>query len=404
MGITGTQTKRNGLAVPALTGALWVLSGVGYAVLTQFSTHPSASVAALILPQTVKLDFATAGGASAALPGQWTAAILAGCLTAVLTAVLLPAGRGRQVPGAQLFLSAWMAVTLASAAGTTVLGMGGLLMDWPPLRLATSVETFFSAPTAGARWGLFWGWFPALLALLQGAGGRGTGRRAADREHPVRLPLAIATLAGALLLSAVPSPVIPPTGQDARTGPDPAPFPEPPPTEEPAPEGEQVVYGAELTGPVIDPPDPGRCSGEEVRIGADGWDAALGSRGARLTLEVTGNRSCTVRGYPDLDFNRTDGWVMDITAVHGGSMMTTDTPGGELTLAPGQMATAQIGWRGTSGAGMSRIGTLLVAPYSGTLRQPLEVDMDLTEPGFLTVTSWIAADAGSPPPGAAPAD
>ena len=139
-------------------------------------------------------------------------------------------------------------------------------------------------------------------------------------------------------------------------------------------------------------------------MGVDGWDAAAGSRAARLTLEVVGGRPCTVRGYPDLAFNRTDGWAMDITAVHGGGMMTTDSPTGVFTLEPGQMATAQIGWRGTAGAGMSRVGMLLAAPYSGTLRQPLEVDLDLTEPGFLTVTAWAPADAGTPSPGSSLAD
>ena len=390
MGITGTPNGRTGLAVPALTGVLWVLSGVGFALLMQVSQYPPVSVAARMLPQTVEFDFGgSAGPASAALLGQWAVALLAGGLVTALTAVLLPAGRGRS--RGQVFLAAWMAVTLASAAGTTVLGVGGILADWPPARLATPVESFLASPTTGACWGLFWGWLPALLALAQGSRpGRETGRRAAGRAHPRRLPLAIAALAGAALLSVVPAADI--MSADSTGRPIPEPVPEP------------VVIGAELTGPPIQTPDPGWCRGDEVRRGADGWDAALGARAPRLTLEVTGDRSCTVHGYPDLAYNRTDGWVMDITTVHGGSMMTTDTPSGVITLAPGQMATAQIGWRVTSGAGMSRVGTLLVAPYSGTLRQPLEVDIDLTEPGFLTVTSWTPTDSETPPAGASPAD
>jgi hypothetical protein len=41
------------------------------------------------------------------------------------------------------------------------------------------------------------------------------------------------------------------------------------------------------------------------------------------------------------------------------------------------------------------VGTLLVAPFAGTLRQELEADIDLTEPGFLTVTRWAPAAAGA---------
>ena len=96
-------------------------------------------------------------------------------------------------------------------------------------------------------------------------------------------------------------------------------------------------------------------------------------------------------GVNDLDFESSDGWVMGITAVHGGSMMTEDAGADTVTLARGAEATASIGWRGTAGADMVRVGTLLVAPYAGTLRQELEADIDLAEPGFLTVTAWTPA-------------
>ena len=195
MGITSAQSTHTRFAVPALTGFLWVASGVGFALLMQVSTAP-ASFTALLLPRTVQFNFGLSPGAAPEpLLGQWVVAILAGVLVAALTAVLL-AVRGAGQSRAQLFLSAWMCVTLASAAGTTILGLGSILADWPPMRLAWLFESFTPSPATGAYWGLLWGWLPALLASRRSAAvgsgreagpgqeagpGREVGRRAAGR-------------------------------------------------------------------------------------------------------------------------------------------------------------------------------------------------------------------------------
>ena len=72
--------------------------------------------------------------------------------------------------------------------------------------------------------------------------------------------------------------------------------------------------------------------------------------------------------------------------------MTDDESDGPVQLAPGERAAASLGWTATAGAGAVRVGTVLVAPFPGTVRQELEADIDVTEPGYLAVTGWVPFD------------
>lgn len=400
-----TKARRTRFIAAALTGTLWTASGVVSSATAHLPVP--AALAALAVPRTVELDFGAYPAGRSPLPEQWLSALAAGVLVAALTAMLLQSLSRRQ-PRIPPFQAVWVCTALAAVAGGLVLGLGGMLDGWPAPRPARFFEALVQFLLAGAHWGALWGWLPALVAARGAAAGMPVASpRTGTRHHRARsfiFPAAVTLLAGAVALAVLPSADRPPDRPpgERQGGWQAAPQPVPEAVPEPAPEA--VVYGAELTGHPFKEPDPDWCTGHEVRMMVDGWDAGLGSRVGRLTLEVTGGRSCVVHAYPDLDFNRTDGWAMDITPVHGGSMMTRDTVQDPFVLEPGQFAEAGIGWRATAGAGMSRVGTLLVAPYSGTLRQALEVDLDLTEPGFLTVTSWVPAGPDAPPPGTLRAD
>ena len=393
-----SRARQTRLLAAALTGALWVASGAVASALAALPQTPG--LAWVVIPRTVQLSFG-AGESGPPPADQWAAALSGAVLVSALTVMLLHRLAQRRT-GTWLspFQAAWVCVIFASAAGSFFLGLRGLLLGWPPEQPEFLAGSLVPPVVAGTCWGFLWGWLPALAAARNAGPGTvpapsGTGLRITGRFF---VPLAAAVLAGAAALALLAS------SQPGRPLEERQYVPEAaaPPAPESVPAPVPVVIGAPEFGHAFEEPDPAWCTGDEVRMDIDGFDAGLGSRVARITLEVTGGRSCVVHAYPDLDFNRTDGWVMDITAVHGGSMMTTDTDQAPFTLEPGQFAEAGIGWRATAGAGMSRVATLLVAPYSGTLRQSLEVDFDLTEPGFLTVTSWTPAGPDAPPPGSLP--
>ncbi|WAP50643.1 DUF4232 domain-containing protein [Arthrobacter sp. ATA002] len=375
------------LLLPATVAVLWILPALARNLLLASGPLAGASsLVTLVFPDTLpeRLRYVLDGTGFTVVAG------LAALAVAAFSAVLLPsAGRDAGASRRTAFLAGWACIILASVAGSAVLGAGLVLAEWPPARKIYLFESLTPLLLAGAYWGVAWGWLPALLS----AGSAGRRRSPALPGSPARPqregsfarpwfgPLGVFTAASVALL--ILSPMLAAAPQ-AMTEPEVV------PTQEP------VVYGAEPVGPSLAPPDPQWCTGEEVLAGVDGWDAATGHRGARLTVTNTGDRACVVQDYPDLAFENTEGWVMNITAVHGGSFMTQDTAAGPVILEPGQAASAEIGWNGTAGAGMARVGTLLLAPFAGSLRQDLEVDIDLTEPGFLTVTRWTAAESQSP--------
>jgi hypothetical protein len=374
------------LLVPITVAVLWLMTALaGHLLLTTGQPSAGPALSTLLFPNTLpdRMSYLLDG------PGFAVAAGISAVAVAAFAALLMPAvrrsGTEGTVPRGTAFLAAWACLVLASVAGSAVLGAGLVVAEWPPSRKIYIFDSVMPLLFSGAYWGVIWGWVPALLAAYSGTqrqASPGQVRSDGGAGRRWNRPLAVFTAVSLTLLVMMPT-----LKTDPST--DAVVEPEVLPTQEP------VVYGAEPVGPSLGAADPGWCTGDEVLSTVGGWDAATGHRGARIIIQNTGDRTCILQGYPDLAFEDTDGWAMGITAVHGGSFMTEDTAGGPVSLAPGQAASADIGWNGTSGAGMSRVGTLLVAPFAGTLRQELEADIDLTEPGFLTVTRWAPVAAGA---------
>ncbi|WP_342024951.1 DUF4232 domain-containing protein [Arthrobacter citreus] len=374
------------LLLPITVAVLWLMTALaGHLLLTTGQPSAGPALSTLLFPNTLpdRMSYLLDG------PGFAVAAGISAVAVAAFAALLMPAvrrsGTEGTVPRGTAFLAAWACLVLASVAGSAVLGAGLVVAEWPPSRKIYIFDSVMPLLFSGAYWGVIWGWVPALLAAYSGTqrqASPGHVRSDGGAGRRWNRPLAVFTAVSLTLLVMMPT-----LKTDPNTGA--VIEPEVLPTQEP------VVYGAEPVGPSLGAADPGWCTGDEVLSTVGGWDAATGHRGARIIIQNTGDRTCILQGYPDLAFEDTDGWAMGITAVHGGSFMTEDTTGGPISLAPGQAASADIGWNGTSGAGMSRVGTLLVAPFAGTLRQELEADIDLTEPGFLTVTRWAPAAAGA---------
>ena len=386
------------LLLPITVAVLWLVTALaGHLLLTNGQPSVSHALSALVFPNRLPDRFSyLLDGPGFAVAAGISAVAVAAFAVLLLTTVRRNGTNGVNgtVPRGTAFLAAWACLILASVAGSAVLGAGVVVAEWPPARKIYIFDSVIPLLFSGAYWGVIWGWAPALLAASSGVavqGGAAAQVSSATQDgtaaqvsaaRPWYRPLAVFTAVSVTLLVMMPT-------LKADPNPDVVVEPEVLPTQEP------VVYGAEPVGPSLSPADPLWCTGDEVLSTIGGWDAATGHRGARIIIQNTGERTCTLQGYPDLAFEDTEGWAMGITAVHGGSFMTEDTADGPVSLGPGQAASADIGWNGTAGAGMSRVGTLLVAPFAGTLRQELEVDIDLTEPGFLTVTQWTAAPAGA---------
>lgn len=160
--------------------------------------------------------------------------------------------------------------------------------------------------------------------------------------------------------------------------------PSPPPVQTPEP----VVYGSPEVSHAFQPPGKNWCKGDEVAISWHEPEGATGHRGMRFELTNTGTAPCLLESYPDIAFDNVDGWAMDVLVVHGGSFMTDDPGISAVTVLPGQGAQAFLGWNAMAAAGDMRTGTMLVAPYPGTLRHSSPVDLDIIDGGAVSLTAW----------------
>ena len=130
------------------------------------------------------------------------------------------------------------------------------------------------------------------------------------------------------------------------------------------------------------------CTGEQVSLGVGEPEGATGHRGMGIVLTNTGTKPCVLESYPDVVFDNAEGWAIDVLVVHGGSFMTDDPGISTITLAPGARARAFLGWNAMASARDIRTGTILVAPFAGTLRHSLAVDLDIIDRGTVSVTAW----------------
>jgi hypothetical protein len=107
-----------------------------------------------------------------------------------------------------------------------------------------------------------------------------------------------------------------------------------------------------------------------------------------IRLVNTGGSPCVLNSYPDVAFNDVAGWAMEVLLVRGGSFMTTDPGVRPVIVVPGGTAEAYLGWNAMAGAGDTRVGTVLVAPFSGAARSSLAMDLDMVNGGYVAVTAW----------------
>lgn len=387
MGITA------GSAWTALAAGLgWLLSGALYGLLTSFSVVPSGFVR-LLSPETVR---STAW--QAVMPWPAVVAVLSTLTLMGLTAVLLqfvlarsavesagesgvqPAAEsavGRKRPPTSV-MAVWLCVILASFATSVLWSAGTILAQWPPARLALLFNSVQSDLLSAGYWGIVWGWVPALAGTFAARRQQQSARPERRTRPPARLVWIAATAICAAVLVAS-APVSAAANRAARP---PQAAPSPPPSQP------EVVYGSPEIGPARQAPEAGWCSSEQVSLSVGQPDAATGHRGLGIRLVNTGGTPCVLNSYPDIAFDDTGGWAMEVLLVRGGSFMTTDPGAHAITVLPGAAAEAFLGWNAMAGAGDTHVGTLLAAPYAGAARQSSAISLDIVNGGAVSVTAW----------------
>lgn len=361
--------------ITALAFLSWLLCTLVNTLLSQQSRLPAQFVD-LIAPSPLRQTLSR-------IPQPWPllVAVLWALAIAVLTFVLLRWVRARTTrpgsdPAAPGFAATWLCVGFASLL-TTLLASGGLIIaQWPPARLAWIFQDLQPALAAAAYWACLYGWIPAAVPLL-GKYRRGRRPRAAAPRIGPGL-LASVTVCVLLIGSVV---LARTAGLQANQTPTPVATPTP----------SYVIYGSPDRSAATVSAGPNWCAGEQVSLNWGEPEAATGHRALVIELRNDSETSCVLNSYPDVAFDDSNGSIMDVLVVHGGSFMTQDHGVEEILLEPGDRAVSYLGWNAMAGAGDTRVGSLLVAPYAGALRQKAPADLDIINGGALTISAWEAA-------------
>ncbi|MDI3212258.1 DUF4232 domain-containing protein [Arthrobacter sp. AL12] len=394
----GTPRGAATAAAAAAAGIGWLISAALFAALSWFSVFP-VSLTRLVVPETVAASSWHAVAPWPILIPALSVLTLLGMLLLLLR--LLVSRPADRIDNRTAMMSVWLCVVLASFFTSVLWSAGSITAQWPPPRMAMVFDSAGPALLAAGYWGVVWGWIPALVWIrvaarsLDGdAGDNAVSGGGQDGLHPLRTAatgprrprarlgalLAATAVCAVLLVAAAPL-----SGAATRAAANAAqvrPAPSPSPTEQP------VVYGSPTVGPLQQTPDPSWCSSEQVAISLGEPDAATGHRGMPIRLVNSGTVPCVLNAYPDVAFDDTGGWAMDILTVRGGSFMTTDPGPRAITVAPGAAAQAALGWNAMAGAGDTRVGAILVAPFSGAARTRLPADLDMISGGYVAVTGW----------------
>lgn len=364
--------------VTAVAGLAWLLSGAIRGWLLGHPTRLPGQFVALLFPETLaRRTWQSVEPWPALLALASVVTMMA--ITAFFVWVIVTRSEHRS-PGQRLgFLSLWMGVVLAAFSTAAFTSLGYIVATWPPARVAALLDGIEPLLFAAGYWGIIWGWIPAWVGsrLTRSAESSHKHKPATKRSTEMALLLSAGVLAVTLMAA---FPAAHRSTEDARAMSESS----PPPVQTPEP----VVYGSPEVSHAFQPPGKNWCEGDEVAISWQEPEGATGHRGMRFELTNTGTGPCLLESYPDIAFDNVDGWAMDVLVVHGGSFMTDDPGVSAVTVLPGQGAQAFLGWNAMAAAGDMRTGTMLVAPYPGTLRHSSPVDLDIIDGGAVSLTAW----------------
>ena len=362
--------------IVAGAGLLWLFSGALNGWMLAHQVRLPAQFTRMLFPETIAMRTWQSAQPWPILLTLFSVLALMAFTLLLLRGAGMRAGKqaGDQPIG---FLAVWMSIVLAGFATATFASLGYVIASWPPARLAWLLDGVQPALLAAGYWGIIWGWLPALAGTLAMKSAKPLPGPKASLRQPDAMPLLVAGLLAVILVVTVPS-----AYNYTKESQSPQAAPPPPAAPSPTP------YGWPDRSDAFQPAGENWCSGEGVSISWHEPEGATGHRGMAFDLTNAGAGPCVLESYPDIAFNNADGWAIEVLVVHGGSFMTDDPGVSAITLLPGQGARAFLGWNAMAAAGDVRTGTMLVAPYAGTLRHSSPVDLDIIDGGAVSVTAW----------------
>lgn len=278
-------------------------------------------------------------------------------------------------------IALWISVVVAAVGVVGLAQMGEWLLQVQTFGgLGGSYVRTFTLPALqeAARWGLLWGWIPALITALSGSTtpARATGRRALL----VGIVLVLATVAsGACLASATHGAAL-----SARTE---VAAPDPPTPTQPVVPTDPPPAVAETAAPDF----PERCAADDVEVAIAGFDAATGSRFLTFEARNTSASTCDLQGAPDLAFASEQGNAIRPEIVARDRTTAGDPVTSEpVTLAPGGTVRADLVWRAPTGRPAEL--TVLLAPWPGAERIAVSEVLDVVDGTDMALTPWYLAD------------
>ncbi|MGK9148298.1 DUF4232 domain-containing protein [Plantibacter flavus] len=365
----------------ALAGVLWVVSGALNALLGWYSV-PGGGRAG-VLPETVP-------SAVWARPGVWAvASVLVGVIAIALvhravTSVLAADSRRRTA-----VLITWFAAVLAGGLVGVAADIAGIIVAFPPQRLAWLLDGLGTSAAVGAYWGLVQGWIPALVVAFglrraratgvaesSAGGGMSRSRWIAVGGVAVALialvPIGVGGQRAAVTVAAQQEAIDSGFSEDDGALPDPFAGSTPVPT-----------VAADGVAPEAD-----WCTPEQAMVLYGDHDAATGHRVTSIRLMNFSEGTCVVNGYPDIAFADQNGNLLDVQVDRGSSFMATDPGAQRVEVPAGGTAIAYIGWNANPTVDELVATELFAAMFPGETRGSWPVEMDVIEGSSVTLTAW----------------
>lgn len=229
-----------------------------------------------------------------------------------------------------------------------------------------------------ARWGLLWGWIPAVLAVALSGVPSPRGRARGVLVLCVGLVIAAAVAATALAAATRGA------AHSASTE-----VAQPEPTEQATPPA-ATDPPSEVASSAA-PDFPGRCSEDDVVVTIAGSDAATGTRYLALEVRNVSSRACDVNGLPDLAFASPDGnAIRPMIEPREHSSVGEPIGPDPVTLEPAGIARADLVWRAPTGRPSEL--TVLMAPWPGAQRTTATELLDVVDGGEMTLTPWYLGE------------
>ncbi len=229
-----------------------------------------------------------------------------------------------------------------------------------------------------ARWGLLWGWIPAVVAVA--LSGVPSPRPRARGVLILCVGLVVAAAVAATCLAAATRGA----AQSASTE-----VAQPEPTEPSAPPA-PTDPPSEVASSAA-PDFPGRCSEDDVVVSIAGSDAATGTRYLAFEVRNVSSAACDVNGLPDLAFASPEGnAIRPLIEPREHSSVGESIGPDAVTLEPGGSARADLVWRAPTGR-FSEL-TVLMAQWPGAQRTTATEMLDVVDGGEMTLTPWYVGE------------